>query len=235
MKRKIYLVLAGMLCIAPTLTAQIRSSEKDVSAGLKARITQQRRQEASGFAENKGQLYDQTGRPNPQVKYLLNMPGLNVQLRTSGFSYDAWVEQHPSSSVNEKLQRKVHRVDIELEGSNPNAVLAAEEPIAGSTTNVVNRQGVFSNIQEYGKVTYKEIYPGIDLEFVARKGTDKPVEYNFIIHPGADASRIKMKYSNGSDVTLKNGIIEMQLAFGMLKEKIPLSYTQQDGQSLAVH
>lgn len=234
MKRKIYLVLAGMLCIAPTLTAQIRSSEKDVSAGLKAQITQQRRQEANGFAENKGQLYDQTGQPNPQVKYLLNMPGLNVQLRASGFSYDAWVEQRSASSVNEKLQRKVHRVDIELEGSNPNAVLAAEEPIAGSTTNVVNRQGVFNNIQEYGKVTYKEIYSGIDLEFIARKGTDKPVEYNFIVHPGADASQIRMKYSNGSDITLKNGIIEMQLAFGILKEKIPLSYTQQDDQSLAV-
>ncbi len=100
--------------------------------------------------------------------------------------------------------------------------------------NVINEQGAFENIRSYSTVTYRNIYPGIDLEFVARKGTDKPVEYNFIVHPGADASQIRLKYNSGSDISLKNGMIEMKLAFGVLKEKIPASYTEQDGKALAV-
>jgi hypothetical protein len=44
----------------------------------------------SGFTENKGQIIDQNNRPNPGVLFLLNSPGINVQLRRTGFSYDVF-------------------------------------------------------------------------------------------------------------------------------------------------
>ena len=44
-----------------------------------------------GFIENKGQIIDQDNKLNPDVKYLFNMPGLNVQLKSNCFSYDAYV------------------------------------------------------------------------------------------------------------------------------------------------
>ncbi len=42
------------------------------------------------FIENKGQIIDQNNKPNPGVLYLLNTPGMNVQLRKGGFSYDLY-------------------------------------------------------------------------------------------------------------------------------------------------
>ena len=184
-----------------------------------------------GFTENKGQIHDQSGRRNELVKYLLNMPGLNVQLRATGFSYDTWVREKKKGSDASKSV--FHRVDIELEGANPTARLLAEQP-ERDVINTFGSQGAFEGIHNYRKVTYQDIYPGIDLEFIAKRGTDKPVEYNFIVHPGADASRIKMRYNNGGRIDLKNGMIEMDMAFGKLREKIPASYTEQDGHSLAV-
>ncbi len=53
----------------------------------------------NAFVENKGQLLDQNGKPNTSVKYLLNMPGLNVQLRSTGFSYDAWIEEKERKAI----------------------------------------------------------------------------------------------------------------------------------------
>jgi hypothetical protein len=197
-------------------------------AATVAKAGQWQRETAEGFIENKGQLNDQNGKFNAAVKYLLHMSGLNVQLRSTGFSYDAWVMEKGTEA-----HQQFHRVDIELEGANPHAVLVAARPHTDAVC-VINEHGSFEGIHSYGTVIYRDIYPGIDLEFVAKKGTDKPVEYNFIIHPGADASLIKMKYNSGSDINLKNGMIEMDLAFGTLKEKIPLSYTQQDGKALAV-
>ncbi len=44
----------------------------------------------SAFIENKGQIVDQKYKPNPEVLYLLNTPGFNVQLRRGGFSYDLY-------------------------------------------------------------------------------------------------------------------------------------------------
>jgi hypothetical protein len=226
MNRHLHIFLILFLCVAFGASAQ-KIPEKDAALMAKARQWQQAT--ADGFIENKGQLNDQDGRPNTAVRYLLNMSGLNVQLRSTGFSYDTWVTEKDGDIA----RRKFHRVDIQLEGANPKAALTTEQPLA-DVNSVSNEHGFFGNIHSFHKVTYRNIYPGIDLEFVAKKGTDKPVEYNFIVYPGADASLIKMKYNSGSDISLKNGKIEMQLAFGTLREKIPLSYTQQDGQSLAV-
>jgi hypothetical protein len=50
----------------------------------------QKQTQTIGFIENKGQIIDQKGKTNPDVKYLLNTPGLNVQLRKNGFSYDVY-------------------------------------------------------------------------------------------------------------------------------------------------
>jgi hypothetical protein len=221
MNRKIYKVLTGILCMAVTASAQIPIGNK--ASAQRTRLEQQEPQ--IGFRQNKGQLHDQEGRVNSSVKYLLSMKGLNVQLRATGFSYDAW--------LGKDSDLKFHRVDIMLEGANPDARLVAEQPDT-EVTNVFNEYGSFTDIHSYHKVTYQDVYPGIDLEFIARQGKDKPVEYNFIVHPGADASQIRMKYNSGSEISLNNNKVEMHLAFGTLKENIPASYTQQDGRSLAV-
>ena len=53
-------------------------------------VSGQNKSGSYGFIENKGQIIDQKGKPNPNVKYLLNTNGLNVQLRENGFSYDVY-------------------------------------------------------------------------------------------------------------------------------------------------
>lgn len=246
MNRQVYSLLLGcLLCVAYTARGQSTSA---ADAALKTKAAQWQQAATYGFTENKGQIHDQNGKVNRAVKYLLNMPGLNVQLKANSFSYDAWVSEKTSGKVprnpfdelastmtQEQAAGTVqfHRVDIELEGANPNPELVVANTLPG-VDNIMDGPTEIRDIRRYGKVTYKDIYPGIDLEFLAKKGTDKPVEYNFIVHPGADASQIKMRYTGADHIALKDGQIEMKLSLGMLKERIPASYTQQDGNSLAV-
>lgn len=56
------------------------------------------------FYENKGQIINQNGNPNPDVKYLLNSPGLNVQIKEHGFSYDVYETER-----KELKRQKVNR------------------------------------------------------------------------------------------------------------------------------
>ena len=87
-----------------------------------------------GFIENKGQIIDQKGKENKDVLYLLNTPGLNVQLKKSSFSYDVYeTKKHPLSkkeqesrfkssfpegdtikNPNYKLEYIHHRIDIDF-------------------------------------------------------------------------------------------------------------------------
>ncbi|SDE61189.1 Por secretion system C-terminal sorting domain-containing protein [Dyadobacter soli] len=180
----------------------------------------------AGFIENKGQLVDQDGKPNSGVKYLLQNGPLKVQLRHSGFSYDTHLRQNEHSG-------KFHRVDIELVGANPHAALAADQP-GPAVSNVINERGEFRDVRDFQRVTYTGIYPGIDLEFVADPKSGKQVEYNFIVHPGADPARIQLRYRGSKKVALNHGRIVMETGNGPLREHIPASWVGSNRKPLEV-
>ena len=57
------------------------------------------------------------------------------------------------------------------------------------------------NVNEYGKITIKSIYQGIDwIIYTNTKSESHPLKYDFIIHPQADYRQIKIKYINAQDV-----------------------------------
>lgn len=201
-----------------------------------------------GFIENKGQIIDQKGRANTAVKYLLNTYGLNVQLRKNGFSYDVYeVKKHPLSKRESELQHSFsdlhdekdktpdytleyiyHRIDIDFKNSNSNVELIAEEKSSDYDNyyNIPNKPEGVVNVYKYKLVTYKNIYPNIDVVFSIPNDSIKPVEYNFVIHPKGKISDIQMKF-NGAKTDLVDNKIKMNVRFGEMEETLPLSWTEE--------
>ena len=196
------------------------------------------------FYENKGQIVDQNGKENSDVKYLFHSAGLNVQLRSNGFSYDVYETEKTKNhnfKINENLiparsgynidefiyTNLFHRIDIELINSNKNSKITAE----GKSTDYENYYNLLyqpkgiTNVHRYEKVIYKNIYQNIDLVFFKPKDTLKPVEYNFVIHPGGKVSDIKMKFQ-GALAMLEEGKLKINLRFGEMYENIPQSWIE---------
>jgi hypothetical protein len=78
-----------------------------------------------GFVVNKGQIHDQFRKPNPDVLYLYNSPGMNVQLRKDGFAYDTytvnelehetdreWSRSEGMRTERVKSTYNFHRIDL---------------------------------------------------------------------------------------------------------------------------
>lgn len=197
------------------------------------------------FYENKGQIVDQDEKDNSDVKYLYHSAGLNVQLRSSGFSYDIYETKkppNPNSSKNNKnkisngndyhfdefiYEKSFHRIDIELINSNKNSKIIAEgkSPDYDNYYNIPNKPKGITNVHRFQKVLYKNIYPNIDLVFFKPKDTLKPIEYNFIINQGGRVSDIKMKF-NGAPASIKEGKLAMNVRFGEIHENIPNSWIE---------
>lgn len=185
----------------------------------------------NGFIENKGQIHDQDFKPNPQVKYLLNTPGMNIQLKTNSFSYDSYsVEKKRSESngLNGKLNANTniyhfHRIDVQFIGANASPEIISE----GAFSNISNyylegrSKKDLVQVKSFSKVTYKNLYPNIDLEFVVSK---ENVKYNFILHYGSDINKIKWKYQGSENTDLKNENISIGVEHGSFEETIPESY-----------
>jgi uncharacterized protein (TIGR02145 family) len=201
------------------------------------------------FIENKGQIIDQNNRPNPAVLYLLNTPGMNVQLRRGGFSYDLYrisnIDQRISNDelANNSLQSQqsgtrdpasniehptsnieYHRIDFDLLGSNPNCEIITTGTSSDYTnyyTSGTSVEGV-TNVHFYKTVTYKNIYPGIDLQFIS--SDEIPFKYNFVVHPGGKTSAIKIKISGPEEIRVIEEGLLFNTSLGMVEEKIPQSF-----------
>ncbi len=200
----------------------------------------------NGFIENKGQIHDQNNLPNAEVKYLLNTSGMNIQLKANSFSYDTYtIEQIKSPAIPiaigtaplrenksfDKLRTHsdyeniyhFHRVDIEFTGANPKPEIISEDP----SENYFNYYTIgtgergATQVRSFQKVTYKNLYPNIDLEFLANDGKFK---YNFILHYGANINDIKWKYKGSENTSIKNKNIEITVDQGAFTESIPESY-----------
>ncbi len=193
------------------------------------------------YIENKGQILDQNDQPNYEVLYLLNMPQFKLQIRKSGFSYDTYTiektdieEPNYSNEINSlkgdyKLKLNFHRVDIELIGANNHCEIKAEQPLDDHLNYFSNhiKNKVVYGVKQYQKITYIEIYPKIDLEFIIDKGKPK---YNFILHRGANLKEIKWKYLGASYTKINGGKILIGINGGVLSEDIPLSYYKAENE-----
>jgi hypothetical protein len=204
----------------------------------------------NGFIENKGQIHDQNFNANPDVKYLLCLnDGMNVQLKKNSFSYDTYkteIKEKKKDILSEEMasfiksEKKItyyfHRVDIELVGANENPQIITEEPSSDYLNyyNAITPESGATNVRSYKKIIYKNIYPDIDMVFYTPAGSEKPFEYTFIVHPGADAKLIRLHYTGANQTTLTKNKIKIDVKQGSFCESIPASWINETNDKLKV-
>ncbi len=212
-----------------------------------------------GFIENKGQIIDQKNNPNPGVLYLLNTPGFNVQLRKGGFSYDLYRISNPDSyrddqrimkSELEKTHQftnspvhqfypvssiEYYRIDITLIGSNTACQIIASDPLPdyfNYYTAYTPDSGI-TKVSQYTRISYRDIYPGIDLEFLTNE--EHGYKYNFVIHPGANINDIGLRIEGPEHILLNQDTLKFVSSIGDVEELIPESYYIVNDSRINIH
>ena len=79
-----------------------------------------------------------------------------------------------------------------------------------------------SGIPTYRKVRYESVYPGIDAVYYGREGR---LEYDFMVAPGADPSRIRLDFTGVLGLTTaRNGDLVLRVPGGTLRHLRPVAY-----------
>ncbi|HEY6391902.1 MAG TPA: SBBP repeat-containing protein [Bryobacteraceae bacterium] len=156
------------------------------------------------FEENKGQT-------DPQVKYLTHGPGFILYLTGKEM-----VLAGPDSSRGTLRMR--------LEGANPNARLEPLDKLPGITNYFIGNDPSQwrTHIANYSKVAMRGVYPGIDLIVY---GNQRQLEYDLAVAPGADPSRIRVKFDGAESMTEQsNGDLVIRGAGTEILQRKPVIY-----------
>jgi hypothetical protein len=92
-----------------------------------------------------------------------------------------------------------------------------------------------TDVPNYKKIRFKEVYDGIDLVYY---GNRKRVKYDFIIKPGEDPEKILLKYdfgeAGGALEVNEKGELVVKTPVGELIEEKPYCYQKIHGKEMAV-
>ena len=118
--------------------------------------------------------------------------------------------------------------------TNKNSEIVAEDVQDGKVNYFTGNdpQKWKTNIPTYKTVVYRNIYKDVDMRFY---GNNQQLEYDIIIKPGANLSRIQFAYQGieGLRIT-EEGDLELRLKEGKLVQKKPYVYQDIDGERIEI-
>src|SRR5262249_55469981 len=81
-----------------------------------------------------------------------------------------------------------------------------------------------TNIPNFGRVEYENVYPGIDLAYYGNQGQ---LEYDFVVAPGSDPNAIQLSIQGAQSLSLDaQGNLVLHEPGGDVIEQAPVVYQQ---------
>jgi hypothetical protein len=160
------------------------------------------------------------GQSDARVRFLANGMGYALYL-TNGDAVLALPggRQNPAHSV----------VRMRLAGANETADIAGVERLPGRSNYFIGNDPSrwHRNIPQFARVRYRDIYPGVDLDFYGKQGR---LEYDFEVYPGADLRQIELDFSGAQQLKVDpNGDLMVTLDGRELRFQAPHVYQSTSG------
>jgi len=159
------------------------------------------------------------GQTDPSVKFLSRGDGYALFLTADSAVFKLRASGDKSAAV----------VRMKLAGANPGAKLSGGEKLPGTVNYFIGNDSSkwTTNAGTFGKVNYQQIYPGIDLVYY---GTQRQLEYDFIVTPGADPKQISLEFAGAKPALGADGSLLLTLNGAPLTFRKPVIYQTIAGQ-----
>lgn len=175
------------------------------------------------FEPNQGQTDD-------RVKFMARGSGYNLFLTPS----NALFFLRQAGSSNDLVPTDPDVLTMSVVGANPAPKITGRDELPGKSSYFLggSPKQWHTNIPNFGKVEYEDIYPGIDLVF---HGIQGQLEYDFVLHPGASPETIAIEFTGLRDIRLnRRGELVLETVRGQIRFHKPVAYQDGKGSRHAV-
>ena len=118
---------------------------------------------------------------------------------------------------------------MQVIGANPLAEASGLEQLPGSSNYLVGHdpEDWRTNVSNYAKVRYEEVYPGVDLVYY---GNQRQLEWDFVVAPGADPGVVCLAFEGADQLDVDGeGNLVLQIPGGEVIQRAPVIYQEVDG------
>jgi len=191
------------------------------------------------FTENIGQL-------DEKVKYHCKLHIGDIYFEKNKFTFDLYsaedlkrldeVRHQPQLREvygNKPFKIKKHAYSMEFLGANLSHRVISENklPYYKNYLKGNNPENWYSGVSSYEKITYLNTYNNIDIDIYS---TNNYLKYDFIVKQGGNPKDILIEYQNVNNIQIKNGILEITLSTGVVKELAPIAFQNINGKKVNV-
>ncbi|HEY4882373.1 MAG TPA: SBBP repeat-containing protein [Myxococcales bacterium] len=138
-------------------------------------------------------------------------------------------ERGPLETWNTEPRTSGTVLGMSFIGARRNPQVLGEEELPGKVNYLVgsNARTWRTNIATYARVTYRDLYPGIDLTYYGREGQ---LEYDFVVRPGADLRRILVGFSGAEKLEVDaQGDLLLRTGPDVIRQRKPIAYQEVNG------
>jgi hypothetical protein len=189
------------------------------------------------FVENKGQW-------DPKVKFMSKAGTGAFFLQKNGFTViqhnqkdlERLIEKthghHTGAQAKSSLSNRInsHVYNVEFVNANPSAEILPDKELPSVNNYFIGSDKTkwASNCKIFKGVTYKNMYPGIDVRYYIDAAGR--LKYDMIVHPGADVNNIALKYTGVDKLAIKNKELVINTSVGENRELYPYTYQVIDNE-----
>lgn len=191
------------------------------------------------FVKNEGQFNELNTKVGNEIIYAVEEPQMMAYFTKKGVTYKI-TEIVSGDEESEKAYKNYNEEEddkpsvkekyLTLEWLNANSdvyIQAEDKADAYFNYGTTDNNNVVNFVKAFRKITYKNLYDGIDLEYIFHP--EGGLKYTLIVHPGANVNDIKFKYSGHKSLEFVNGEIKTHVLEEMgIIDHAPHTYYTND-------
>ncbi len=192
------------------------------------------------FVENRGQWHE-------NVQYRADGRGVSVFVLERSIKYLFYEDQHLHEHMHaggrlqgrsarlkdEELKFCQHAVEVTFLGASDAPVIVPSD--AGNERYNYfygnNQKTWVSDVKGYGRLSFKNIYQGIDLLLYSDRGD---LKYDWILRENADAASIVLEYAGQDELAVADDQLIIRTSLGTIVEGVPVTYQMTNGRRSTV-
>ncbi|MCC6625925.1 MAG: SBBP repeat-containing protein [Chloroflexi bacterium] len=166
------------------------------------------------------------GQADPAIWFLARGAGASFALRATDLVMTL-AGQQPAADA---AAVAADRLAMHLVGANPTPAATGQDRLTGVVHYLIGADPTRwqTDVPTFARVHYQSVYPGVDVVYY---GSQRQLEYDFVIAPGADPGQIQLRFTGASALRLSDdGDLLLATAAGEVRHRHPASYQDMDGE-----